>query len=88
MDNSQPPFLQKITEEERQMAIRVTKIMGLNIAGVDIIRSDRGPLIIEVNSSPGLSGIESVSKMNIASKIITFIEENALTHPSKERGAG
>lgn len=78
----------KITEEERQMAIRVTKIMGLNMAGVDLIRSNRGPLIIEVNSSPGLAGIESISKIDIATKIITFIEDNALTHPSKERGAG
>lgn len=78
----------KITDEERQMAVRVTKIMGLNIAGVDIIRSNRGPLIIEVNSSPGLAGIESASKIDIATKIIMFIEDNALTHPSKERGAG
>ncbi len=77
-----------ITEEEKQMAIRVTKIMGLNMAGVDLIRSNRGPLIIEVNSSPGLAGIESASKIDIATKIITFIEDNALTHPSKERGAG
>jgi ribosomal protein S6--L-glutamate ligase len=78
----------ELTEEEKQMAIRVTKIMGLNIAGVDIIRSNRGPLIIEVNSSPGLAGIEAISKIDVAAKIIKFVEENALTHPSKERGAG
>ena len=77
-----------ITEEERQMAVRATKIMGLNIAGVDLLRSDRGPLIMEVNSSPGLAGIESITKIDVATQIITFIEENGLTHPSKERGAG
>jgi ribosomal protein S6--L-glutamate ligase len=80
--------LADITEEEKQMAIRATKMMGLNIAGVDIIRSNRGPLIIEVNSSPGLEGIESNSNIDIASKIIEFIEKTALNHPSKERGAG
>lgn len=80
--------LAAITNEEREMVIRATKIMGLNIAGVDLIRSKRGPLILEVNSSPGLAGIEMVSKIDIASKIIQFIEENASSHPSKERGAG
>lgn len=77
-----------ITDEERRMAIHTTKIMGLNIAGVDLLRSDRGPLIMEVNSSPGLEGIETVSQIDIASKIIQFIEENASSHPSKTRGAG
>jgi ribosomal protein S6--L-glutamate ligase len=48
--------------------------MGLNIAGVDILRSDEGPKVLEVNSSPGLQGIEKVNKMNIAGKIIDYIE--------------
>jgi ribosomal protein S6--L-glutamate ligase len=78
----------EITEEERQMAIRCTKIMGLNIAGVDLIRSERGPLVMEVNSSPGLEGIETITGIDIAAKIIRFIERNASSHPSKERGAG
>lgn len=77
----------KITAEEKKMAVRATKIMGLNIAGVDIMRSSRGPLVIEVNSSPGLEGIETISKIDIASKIIHFIEKNALNHSSKNRGA-
>jgi ribosomal protein S6--L-glutamate ligase len=80
--------LAEITEEEKEMAVRVTKIMGLNIAGVDLIRSDRGPLVMEVNSSPGLEGIETITGINIATKIIEFIERNASSHPSKERGAG
>jgi ribosomal protein S6--L-glutamate ligase len=65
-----------ITDEERQMAIRATSIMGLNIAGVDIVRSDRGPLIMEVNASPGLEGIEKTTGIDVASEIITFIEES------------
>lgn len=79
--------LANITDEERQMAIRATKIMGLNIAGVDLLRSNRGPLVMEVNSSPGLAGIEAITKIDVATEIVKFIEENALNHPSKERGA-
>ena len=65
----------KITSEERQIAIKATKSLGLNVAGVDIIRSDRGPLVLEVNSSPGLEGIENMTKKDIATKIIRFIEK-------------
>lgn len=66
-----------ITEEERLMAIRAAKIMGLNIAGVDLLRSNRGPLVMEVNSSPGLEGIEKTTGENIAGLIIDFVERNA-----------
>jgi len=66
----------EITEEERIMAIRATHIIGLNTAGVDIVRSNRGPLIIEVNASPGLEGIEKATKIDVAGKIIEFIENN------------
>lgn len=72
----------KVTQEEKRMALSATKIMGLNIAGVDIVRSERGPLVLEVNSSPGLAGIERISKIDIATKIIEFIEKNALTRAS------
>lgn len=65
----------KITPEERTMAVRAARIMGLNVAGVDLIRSRRGPLIMEVNSSPGLEGIEAASGKDIASLIYTFIEK-------------
>lgn len=66
----------KITAEERNIALLATKTLGLQVAGVDIIRSSKGPLLLEVNSSPGLEGIESVSTKNIASLMIDAIEKN------------
>lgn len=66
-----------ITDEERSIAIRAAEIMGLNMAGVDIIRSKHGPLILEVNSSPGLEGIEKSTSIDIASQVIKFIEVHA-----------
>lgn len=62
----------EINDAERDMAIRATRILGLNVAGVDLLRSNRGPLVMEVNSSPGLKGIESVTGLNIAGMIIDF----------------
>ncbi len=56
------------------MAIRAAHIIGLNVAGIDIVRSNRGPLIIEVNASPGLEGIEKSTNVDVASEIIKFIE--------------
>lgn len=67
----------KITPKERKMAVQAAKILGLNIAGVDIVRSARGPLILEVNSSPGLKGIEMASGVDIATIIIKYLENNA-----------
>lgn len=67
----------KITEKERQLAIAAANLMGLNVAGVDLLRSKRGPLIMEVNSSPGLEGIERVTGKDIATEIIKFIEKKA-----------
>jgi len=67
----------KLTREERAMALSAAKVIGLDVAGVDILRSDRGPLVIEVNSSPGLEGIEESSGEDIAGAMIQFIEENA-----------
>lgn len=67
----------QITPQERKIAIKAAKIMGLNFAGVDILRSARGPLVMEVNSSPGLEGIESVTGIDVANLIIEFIEKNA-----------
>ncbi len=66
----------EITDEERSMAIRAAHIIGLNVAGVDIVRSDRGPLIIEVNASPGLEGIEKTTGIDVAGEIIEFIERS------------
>lgn len=64
----------EITDEERNMAIRTAHIIGLNVAGIDIMRSHRGPLIMEVNASPGLEGIEKTTKVDVATEIIKFIE--------------
>ena len=65
-----------LSQQEKEVAIKATKTLGLNIAGVDMLRSDRGPLILEVNSSPGLEGIELVTKKDIAKEIIRFIEKS------------
>jgi len=64
-----------ITPAERAAAMKAAKVMGLNVAGVDILRSKRGPLIMEVNSSPGLEGIEKYTEKNVASSIIKYIEK-------------
>ncbi len=66
----------RITEEERKIAIKAAKAMELKVAGVDIIRSAKGPLLLEVNSSPGLEGIESATNKDIAGKMIQAIEKN------------
>lgn len=72
----------KISQQERRTAIAAAKAMGLNVAGVDLLRSNHGPVVMEVNSSPGLEGIEHSSKTDVAGKIIEFIEKTALK-PSK-----
>lgn len=80
--------LTKLTPLERRTAIKAAQTMGLNVAGVDILRSSRGPLVMEVNSSPGLKGIEESTGVNVAAKIIKFIEENAHTGRSKKQVKG
>ncbi len=67
----------KLTTDERRLAIKAAHAMGLNVAGVDLIRSARGPLVLEVNSSPGLEGVESATEQDVASAIIEFIEKRA-----------
>ena len=64
----------RLTSEEENMAVNASRILGLSIAGVDLMRSNRGPLILEVNSSPGLQGIETCSEVDVAEKIILHIE--------------
>lgn len=64
----------KLYPEEEQLAIRTAQLLGLDVAGVDLLRSDRGPLILEVNASPGLEGIEQTTKSSISDKIIELIE--------------
>lgn len=80
--------LVKITPEERKTAIKAANIIGLNVAGVDILRSDRGPLVMEVNSSPGLEGIERSTGEEIAEQIIMFIEQNAAPNKTRTKGKG
>lgn len=70
----------RLTAEERHTAIKAAQILGLNVAGVDIIRSKRGPLVLEVNSSPGLKGVEAATGIDIADMIISFIEKNIKSH--------
>lgn len=67
--------LVRLTPKERSTAVRAAKIMGLNACGVDLLRSNHGPVVMEVNSSPGLQGIENASNKDIATLIIQFIEK-------------
>jgi len=78
----------KITPEERSTAVRAAKHMGLNVCGVDMLRSNHGPVIMEVNSSPGLEGIENATGKDVAGQIIEFIEKNAKPGKTKTRGKG
>lgn len=74
----------KLTDEERKTALKAAKAMGLPICGVDMMRSDRGPLVLEVNSSPGF-GIEKVTGHNVAEKIIEYVEQNARSGRRKDK---
>ena len=78
----------KLSPAERATAMNAAKVMGLNVAGVDILRSGRGPLVMEVNSSPGLEGIETATGKDIAGLIVQFIEGNAQPHKTRTRGKG
>lgn len=80
--------LVKLTPSERATAIKAAKIMGLNVCGVDLLRSNRGPLVMEVNSSPGLKGIEEATGKDIAGMIIDFIAQNAKPNKTRTRGKG
>lgn len=78
----------RITPAERATAVRAAKTMGLNVCGVDLLRSNHGPVVMEVNSSPGLEGIEKATGKDIASMIVDFIEKNAKTGKTQTRGRG
>ena len=78
----------RITPEERSTAIRAAKSMGLNVCGVDMLRANHGAVVMEVNSSPGLEGIEKASGIDVADKIIRFIEAHAKPGKTRTRGAG
>lgn len=74
----------KLTDEEKKVAVQAAKAMGLHVAGVDLMRSNRGPLVLEVNASPGF-GIEKVTGRNVAEKIIEYVEHNAARKNSKDK---
>ena len=80
--------LERLTKTERETAIRAAKVMGLNVCGVDILRSQRGPLVMEVNASPGLRGIEEATGRDIAGLIVAFMERNARPNRTRTRGLG
>ena len=80
--------LVKLSAAERATAVKAAKTMGLNVAGVDILRSNHGPLVMEVNSSPGLEGIEGATSKDVASEIISFIEKNAKHQRTRTKGRG
>lgn len=78
----------KLTPQERSTAVRAAKVMGLNVAGVDLLQSNHGPVIMEVNSSPGLEGIETSTGKDVAGSIVKFIEANAKPNKTRTRGKG
>lgn len=78
----------KLTPEERSTAVRSAKILGLRVAGVDMLRSNHGPVVMEVNSSPGLEGIEAASGLDVAGAIIEFLERSAGQGRTKDRVKG
>ena len=78
----------RLTKEERATAVKAAKVLGLNVCGVDILQSSNGPVVMEVNSSPGLEGIEAATGKDVASMIYTFIENNAKPHNTRTKGKG
>jgi ribosomal protein S6--L-glutamate ligase len=77
-----------LSEDERRTAVRSAEALGLNVAGVDMLRSNRGPVVIEVNSSPGIEGMEQASGADVAAAMIEFLERHAKRGETKTRGAG
>ncbi|HEY0925007.1 MULTISPECIES: 30S ribosomal protein S6--L-glutamate ligase [Rheinheimera] len=75
----------RLSKEERSTAIRAAKTMGLNVAGVDLLRSNHGPVVMEVNSSPGLEGIEAATSKDIADISIAFLEQKVASHKTRRK---
>lgn len=78
----------RLSPEERSTAVRAAKAMGLTVAGVDILRSNHGPVVMEVNSSPGLEGIERATEVDVAGKIMEFLEKHAAHGSRRDRIKG
>ena len=78
----------RLSPEERATATRAAKVMGLNVAGVDLLRSNHGTLVLEVNSSPGLEGIEGCTNFDVAGSVIEYLERNAARGKTRDKGKG
>jgi len=78
----------KISPEERSTAVRSARAMGLNVCGVDLLRSNHGPVVMEVNSSPGLEGVEKATGIDVAGRIIELLEKQAKPGKTKTKGKG
>jgi len=78
----------KISPEERSTAVRSAKALGLNVCGVDLLRSNHGPVVMEVNSSPGLEGVEKATGIDVAGKIIETLEKLAKPNKTRTKGKG
>jgi len=78
----------RITPEEREMAVKAARTLGLNVCGVDMLRSKNGPLVMELNSSPGIEGLEKASGVDVAGLMIDFLERNAPHGNTRTRGKG
>ena len=78
----------QLSQLERSTALKAARAMGLNVAGVDLLRSKRGPVVMEVNSSPGLEGIEKTTGVDVAKSILEFLEKNAKPGKTRTRGKG
>src|SRR5262245_20539162 len=77
-----------LTEEERNAALRSAEVLGLNVSGVDLLRSNRGPVVVEVNSSPGIEGMEKATGADLAGVMLDFLERNAGCRETRTRGVG
>jgi ribosomal protein S6--L-glutamate ligase len=77
----------RLTPEERAIASRAAKTMGLNVCGVDLVRSTHGPVVLEVNSSPGLEGVEKTSNVDVATRIVQFVEKGHNERPRRRRAS-
>lgn len=75
----------ELTDEERGSAVRAAEVLGLGVAGVDLLRSERAPLVLEVNSSPGLEGIETHTETDVAGRIVSYVEEHSGRGTPRER---
>jgi len=78
----------RITPQERTMAVRAARTLGLNVCGVDMLRAEGGPLVVEVNSSPGIEGLEKATGVDVAGLMIEFLERNATHGNTRTKGKG